>query len=193
MKPEAWWDCGWVGRLYEGTEEAESAQLRAMSHQGIRISSLTKTHRHQRDGVGVSGRTRGRSANTPPRRCADSQFQTWQLVFWQRPPRKSTARPCTMWLTVIICSVCGGRFALLSSSIRLILGSEGGIREGTPGQRCDGKHQFNSGPCLGDPLVVWLINTQSNFGVFSHTLQLKLITRALMRLQWPNATSAFVV
>lgn len=38
----------------EGTEEAEPAQLRAMSHQGTRISSLMKTHRHQRhDGAGV--------------------------------------------------------------------------------------------------------------------------------------------
>jgi len=61
------YDCAGV----EGTEEAESAQLRAMSHQGTRISSLTKTHRHQRDGVRVSGR----SANTSLP-AADSLFQT---------------------------------------------------------------------------------------------------------------------
>lgn len=69
----------------EGKEEAESTQLTAMSHQGTRISSLTKAHRHQRDGVGVGrGGTRRRSANTPPQHSADSLFQTWQLVlfFW---------------------------------------------------------------------------------------------------------------
>lgn len=33
----------------DGGEEAESTQLKAMSHPGSRIPSLTKTHRHQRD------------------------------------------------------------------------------------------------------------------------------------------------
>lgn len=80
----------------EGKEEAESAQLTAMSHQGTRISSLTKAHRHQRDGVGVGrGRTRRRSANTLLQSAADSLFQTWQLVFFVPHPlaRKLQARP----------------------------------------------------------------------------------------------------
>lgn len=87
-----------------GKEAAESAQLTAMSHQGTRISSLTKAHRHQRDGVGAGrGRTRRRSANTPPQSSADLLVQTWQLVFWlffffferlQAPPAcKLQARP----------------------------------------------------------------------------------------------------
>lgn len=68
---------GWGGCSgSEGSEEAESAQLKAMSHPGTRISSLTKTHRHQRDEVGLSGWTRGRSANTPPHRRAELPLQT---------------------------------------------------------------------------------------------------------------------
>lgn len=92
----------------EGKEEAESTQLTAMSHQGTRISSLTKAHRHQRDGVGVGrGGTRRRSANTPPQHSADSLFQTWQLVlfFWGAAHTPSLVNcgqgPRTMWLTVI--------------------------------------------------------------------------------------------
>lgn len=39
----------------EGSEGAQAAQLKAMSHPGSRMSSLTKTHRHQRAGSGLLG------------------------------------------------------------------------------------------------------------------------------------------
>lgn len=75
-------------------------------YQNFFINEGTQTS-EGRVGVG-RGRTRRRSANTPPQHSADSLFQTWQLVlFFLRSSAhplacKLQARPRTMWLTIII-------------------------------------------------------------------------------------------
>lgn len=144
-------------RLRAG-EEAESAQLRAMSHPGTRISSLTKTHRHQRMGLqwvgwGYAGEgvVRKHTAPTSPL----TSCSRLDDLFSAMDPHKSPRRPCSVTHHHNH-GICRGRFAFsLPLPARQDIPGNLGICERTPCQRLAWRACFLS--CRAK-LSCWVMN-----------------------------------